>query len=230
DALETGEVQYQIPILLGFLEKAWLSGAAAIVDDAMFALGKIDIERFSVWTKGEFAFWAKLLDRPTGLSLNSPLTSFDDAVEGNFEKSGDKFAKAGAEYLANICYGLTAKPALISQALKSLRDQKADAAVARLIDAAETRGIRRDRLKIPRGPYNASRQNSLGLTAKEQVVLKLLGEGLSNSEIAQALSRSPRTIEHHVSSVLQKMNVENRMAAVLKLKDEPWHLDVGKDY
>ncbi len=228
DALETGEVQYQIPILLGFLEKAWLSGAAAVVDDAMFALGKIDIERFSVWTKGEYAFWAKLLNRPTGLSSNKPLTSFDDAVEGHYEKAGDKFADAGANYLANICYGLSAKPSLVSQALTSLREQKADAAVARLIDAAETRGIGRDRLKIPRGPYNASRQNSLGLTAKEQVVLKLLGEGLSNGEIAENLSRSPRTIEHHVSSILQKMNVENRMAAVLKLKDEPGHLGISK--
>lgn len=39
---------------------------------------------------------------------------------------------------------------------------------------------------------------------------------------ADALSRSQRMIEHHVSAILPKMEVENGMAVILLLQKEPW--------
>jgi DNA-binding NarL/FixJ family response regulator len=62
----------------------------------------------------------------------------------------------------------------------------------------------------------------MGLTAKEVRVLQLLVEGASNPEIAERMSRSRRTIVHHVSAILGKLCVANRLEAILRAIAEPW--------
>jgi DNA-binding NarL/FixJ family response regulator len=51
------------------------------------------------------------------------------------------------------------------------------------------------------------------LTARELEVLGLLAEGLTDRQIAESLTVSPRTIETHVSSVLHKLGARNRAQA-----------------
>lgn len=52
-----------------------------------------------------------------------------------------------------------------------------------------------------------------GLTQREGDVLRLLADGLSDRDIATALTISPRTVETHVSSILHKLGVRNRSEA-----------------
>jgi two-component system, NarL family, response regulator DevR len=53
------------------------------------------------------------------------------------------------------------------------------------------------------------------LTEKEREVLVLLGQGMTNKEIAARLSRSPNTIKIHVSHILEKLNLRSRTEAAL---------------
>jgi DNA-binding NarL/FixJ family response regulator len=54
------------------------------------------------------------------------------------------------------------------------------------------------------------------LTPRELEVLTLLSRGLDNSEIAQALYLSQHTVKNHVSTILAKLQVENRIQAAVR--------------
>ena len=53
------------------------------------------------------------------------------------------------------------------------------------------------------------------LTPREQDVLELLAEGLRNQDIAARLAITEKTVKHHVSSILSKLQVNHRVEAAL---------------
>ncbi len=54
------------------------------------------------------------------------------------------------------------------------------------------------------------------LTERETEILALMAAGFNNAEIAQALGPSEGTVKNHVSSILSKMGVRDRLRAVLR--------------
>ncbi|WP_372594880.1 response regulator [Actinotalea sp.] len=58
------------------------------------------------------------------------------------------------------------------------------------------------------------------LTTRERDVLRLINDGLSDRDIATALTISRRTAESHVSSILRKLEVRNRTDAARHYRDQ----------
>ena len=62
-------------------------------------------------------------------------------------------------------------------------------------------------------PEPATRANPAVLTDRQMEILQLLADGQTNAEIAAQLVVSVRTVDHHVSAVLQKLGVTSRREA-----------------
>lgn len=63
-------------------------------------------------------------------------------------------------------------------------------------------------------------EKDYGLTLRETQILKLITEGYSNNEIANQLYVSINTTKAHVASILQKLEVDDRLQAALKALKE----------
>lgn len=62
--------------------------------------------------------------------------------------------------------------------------------------------------------FNATDLRLLGLTPRECEVLRWIGEGKRDREIAVILDLSPRTVTNHAHNIFQKLSVETRVSAV----------------
>ncbi len=65
------------------------------------------------------------------------------------------------------------------------------------------------------GPSGAAERPRPLLSDREQTVLRLIGEGLPNKQIATALSIAERTVKTHVTSAMNKLGVDNRAHAAV---------------
>ena len=66
---------------------------------------------------------------------------------------------------------------------------------------------------IARGPRRSTLATPAQLTARQLEILRLVSLGLTNTEIARRLYISPKTVNHHVSAILGKLEVRSRKEA-----------------
>jgi ATP/maltotriose-dependent transcriptional regulator MalT len=135
------------------------------------------------------------------------------AALGHFEQAMDRFSRLGLpwESARARLAGAEAMKAQNTQ-LATVEAQGALAAFEGLgatVDAAAAAALLRTLgIRTRPGPKGVGL-----LTEREREVLRLLGRGLSNPEIADRLVISRKTAAHHVSSVLAKLDLRNRSEA-----------------
>jgi DNA-binding NarL/FixJ family response regulator len=101
------------------------------------------------------------------------------------------------------------------EALSTLHKLGASAAIDAFRRERAARGAR-----PARGPRRATLAHPAGLTPREQEVLEQLATGATNPAIADALHLSQRTVAHHVSAILAKLNARTRTAAIEKARSQ----------
>lgn len=224
DALATDELQHIVPARLTFLEHAWLSGHEAAAADHLTALYQLADGDRHPWNIGERAIWARRLGWPVeegGEDLPEP---FRLELAGDLPGAAQAWASLGMPYAAALVRLQQNDPDRLGDVVRDLQAMGADAAASCARRRASGLGITRRLPRPRRGAYGAAREHPLGLTRREQEVLRLMVKGCSNREISEELGRSPRTVEHHVSAILAKLNAQNRMAVMLRVQNDPWLL------
>ena len=105
--------------------------------------------------------------------------------------------------------------------LKDAPTQEVIAAVRAVAagDAVLAAGVTRQLLdqvarRLP-APITREPDTAEALTAREQEVLRMLATGLTNAEIAEALTVSEPTVKTHVSHILSKLGLRDRVQAVI---------------
>ena len=83
---------------------------------------------------------------------------------------------------------------------------------AALLSPAVTKRVIKQFTRIPR-PTPPKEFHEL--TAREQEVFRLIADGLSNTEIAEELCISDTTVKTHITHILQKLNLRDRVQAVV---------------
>ena len=58
------------------------------------------------------------------------------------------------------------------------------------------------------------------LTERELEILRLISQGLNNSEIAQKLVLSPKTVRNHITNIFSKLQVADRAQAIVRAREE----------
>jgi DNA-binding NarL/FixJ family response regulator len=102
--------------------------------------------------------------------------------------------------------------------LRSLRGtQRGELAMSRRFAARALRYFA-DAARRGRQVSGAEGDLMLGLSPRENDVLAMLADGLTDREIADALTISPRTVETHVSNILHKLGVRNRAEAAQRYR------------
>jgi DNA-binding CsgD family transcriptional regulator len=207
-AFETMELQRIIPSLVTLLEYEWLTGQMVIekhdIEQASMAMQNagIGIE------KNEFAWWMKKAGRPVN-SQEAIVEGYDSSSAAKALKAAGYWEKLGCPYEQALVL-FEGKEDDKRTAITIVQGLGAMAVYEKMKLEMRNLGIK----NIPRGIRNSTRSNAAFLTGREMEVLHLLKEDMHNKEIAGKLFISAKTVDHHISSILFKLDANSRSKAV----------------
>ena len=204
------ELQWIAPVAMARAEAAWLEGrndAAIAATDTAF---EFSCAKNSPYTTG-LAYWRWR----TGLKPEVPVAGTDPyALEmaGESARAAEWWATIGCPYESALALASSGDENALRQALTEFQRLGARPAAAIVTRSLHERGVR----DLPRGPRAATQHNPASLTAREVEVLALIAQGLTNADVASRLFLSRKTVDHHVSAILRKLDVRTRAAASAK--------------
>ncbi len=198
-------------------ERGWLG-----LDDKDSAQARMD-EALALplnpMLKEEFLDWQRRIDParlPGGLrGLHDP---YQASMAGNWVAAAAHWQQAGDPYRAALALAEGDADA-VARALSILDRLGAARVREAVLGRARGRGLDID---APARPRATTLANPAGLTKRQMQVLGLLGEGLSNAAIAERLFVSAKTVDHHVSAILGKLDVASRGEAAALACKKGW--------
>jgi DNA-binding CsgD family transcriptional regulator/tetratricopeptide (TPR) repeat protein len=207
-ALPTRELQRIGRVAAACAEVAWYRGDIPRVAEQVRIGMQAPLGGRDLWIQGELAFWGRRAD-PT-LDVPFPVAEpYALMIEGQWDAAATAWKALGMPYEQAL--------ALAEGPEDALRESLG---IIEQLGAGPLGAIVRQRLRelgvrgVPRGPRTSTRENPAGLTSRELQVLTLLVKGHTNTELANRLHVSIRTVDHHVSSILEKLEVRSRTEAV----------------
>jgi len=207
-AIQTGELQRVAPVASARAEFAWLKGDLdQLRDEARSVLGMANV-RDDSWIAEEFAFWMWRAGSAPELPKNV-VTPYARQIRGEWRTAAAAWKTKGCQYEEAMALADGDESARRA-ALEIFKKLGAGPAVEKLSQAMRATGVR----GIPRGPRPSTKENAAGLTSRQMEVLVLMTDGLANAEIADRLFISPKTVDHHVSAILAKLDAHTRAEAV----------------
>jgi ATP/maltotriose-dependent transcriptional regulator MalT len=204
-ARASDELQRIGPAALAKVEHAWLQRAYDEASRAIETAYRLALASPQPWVTDEIAFWMWRAggDISDYVFLTDP---YRLQIDGDWKAAAEVWDELGCPYESACALADASDPEALLEALA--RFDRLGAAPAGALLRSRLRKMRVQ--GIPRGPRAATRANPAGLTNRQIDVVRLVSEGLSNAEIADRLLVSPKTVDHHVSAILAKLDVPSR--------------------
>jgi ATP/maltotriose-dependent transcriptional regulator MalT len=206
-AVPTGETSRIARVACARAECAWYSGRLTdVVRETSIGLAHL-CGHTTPWLNGELLFWQSRA-QPVEI-VGKVAEPYRLMLAGDWQAAADAWREVGQPYEQALALAEGTERA--QREALDLLDRLAAGPLAAIVRRRlRERGAR----SIPRGPNESTRANPLGLTARELRVLELLVQGFTNAQLAHKLHRSPKTVDHHVCSLFEKLGVHSRAEAV----------------
>lgn len=206
-ALPTGEFQRIGPVAVARAEAAWWNGQPAQILEELGPAFKVAATVRDYYQLGAMVYWTWRAGGKVTRDNEIP-PAYRAMIAGDWHAAAEAWARIGCPFERGLALA-DGDPDAQRAALAIFEELGAHPAARMLREKLREHGVK----GLPRGARASTRLNPEGLTAREMEILALLGQGLSNAEIAERVFISPKTVDHHVSAILAKLQVRSRMEA-----------------